>query len=436
MHLLEHYLHYVEQSEPPYIYHRWTALSMIGALLGRKVFIQFGHKKIYPNLYAMMIGEPGSRKSTAINIGKETLKLTGYDHFAASKTSKERFLLDFEGVPEDEYNGARPKRTNRKSTTDIADYSELSESIFGSGEGISEPKECFVCADEFNEFIGIRNIEFISLLGTLWDWDDSTKPFESRIKTGRSARIYQPTLSILGGNTHENFNTAFPPEILGQGFFSRLLLIYGEKSGRKFTIPPKPTEEATASIVAHFASLQALQGEVVIDAQASSQLDIIYRSWMDLPDSRFLSYSNRRFTHFLKLCISVAASRNSRTASGQLSITCGVIEESNTYLTAAEILMPKALGEFGRGRHSATINKIIEVLKNKDEPMTTQSLWKEVRRDLNKLTELVDILNGMVSGNSIFHITGRGYMIAAQKAREYEFVNWELLTEEERSMLA
>jgi hypothetical protein len=110
--------------------------------------------------------------------------------------------------------------------------------------------------------------------------------------------------------------------------------------------------------------------------------------------------------------------------------------ETNTYLTAAEILMPKALGEFGRGRHSSTINKIVEVLKSKDEPMNTQAIWKEVRRDLNKITELVDILNGMVSGNSIFHITGRGYMIAAQKAREFDFVKWDLLTEEEKGMLA
>jgi hypothetical protein len=435
MNLLSHYLSYVEQTEPPYIYHRWTALSMIGALLGRRVYIQFGHQKIHPNLYTMLIGEPGSRKSTAIKIGQAVAKKAGYNHFAASKTSKERFLLDFEGVPEDEYQQSHGSKRRSKSA-DISDYSAISEQIFGEDQSGGEPKECFVCADEFNEFIGIRNIEFISLLGTLWDWDDNSRPFESRIKTGRSARIYQPTLSILGGNTHENFNTAFPPEILGQGFFSRLLLIYGEKSGRRFTIPPQPTEEATASLVNHFASLQALQGEVVVDTEAASTLDIIYRSWMDIPDSRFLSYSNRRFTHFLKLCISVAASQNSRDQTGRLTISNGVIEESNTYLTAAEILMPKALGEFGRGRYSATINKIIEVLKSKDEPMNTQAVWKEVRRDLNKITELVDILNGMVSGGSIFHITGKGYMIAAQKAREYEFVNWDLLTTEEKGMLA
>lgn len=438
MNLIQHYLAYVEQTEPMYVYHRWTLFSIAGALLGRRLYLKHGHFNVFPNMYCMFIGEPGSRKSTAIKIGGKVVKLAGYESdatkFAATKSTKEKFLLDLEGAPDEpEF---IPGRGRKIPKDNIGSYEDLSASIFGNESSTTQARECFVVADEFNEFIGIRNIEFISLLGTLWDWDDDTKPFESRIKTGRSAKVFQPTISILGGNTHDNFNTAFPPEILGQGFFSRLLLIYGEKSDRRFTIPPQPTEEQTAAIVQHLASLKSLSGVVEISPQAMSSLDTIYKTWQDLPDSRFLSYSNRRFTHFLKLCIIVASLQQARRSDGTFEITQEVVIAANTYLTSAEILMPKALGEFGRGKNSSVINKIIEILKAKDLPMNAQDLWKETRRDLNKILELVDILNGMVSANVIFHIPHKGYMLKPQQKKEFSLVDWDLLTSEELRLIS
>ena len=40
------YLDYVADSESPVVYHRWTFLSIIGALLGRQLYIPFGHSVI------------------------------------------------------------------------------------------------------------------------------------------------------------------------------------------------------------------------------------------------------------------------------------------------------------------------------------------------------------------------------------------------------
>lgn len=418
-----------------HMYHRWCLFTIAGALMARRVYLKHGHFNIFPNIYVMLIGEPGARKSSAIKLAGKLLKATGYTHFAATKTSKERFLLDFEGVDPSEYEAPRGRGRAAKST-DIADYDTLAENIFGAGAATREPRECFVCADEFNEFIGIRNTDFVSLLGSLWDWDDETTPFESRIKNGRSAKIFQPTCSILGGNTHENFNTAFPPEILGQGFFSRLLLIYGERSDRRLTIPPTPPEAETAALVQQLAGLQTLAGEATISESAFVILDQLYKGWQDIPDTRFSKYSNRRFTHLLKLCLIVAGLGNVRTSTGGLEVSESVVRAANTYLTAAEILMPKALGEFGKSRNSSVINAITEILRVKDAPMKAHDIWKEVRRDLNKLTELVDILTGMVSAGVIFHISQRGYMLKGVEKKTYQHVDWSLLTEEEQLFIA
>ena len=82
------------ESESPAVYHRWTALSILGALLGRNVYLPFGNSEIYPNMYVMLMGSAGARKGTAINPGRKLLRAAGYNTFAADAVSKEMLVED------------------------------------------------------------------------------------------------------------------------------------------------------------------------------------------------------------------------------------------------------------------------------------------------------------------------------------------------------
>ena len=173
---IDAYLLYMRKTEPPYIYHRWCALSSIAALLGRNFYFQFGHFKVYPNLYCILIGEAGSRKSTAIKLTKKLVAASGYQELSADKTSKEKFLLDLEGrTPDEEYpdSGGKAKK----------DYDlQTAINLWGHDAQDRTYRQMYVVADEFNEFIGIANNDFCTTLGNLWDWDDEERPFTSRLK--------------------------------------------------------------------------------------------------------------------------------------------------------------------------------------------------------------------------------------------------------------
>ena len=148
---ISQYLTYAGETEVPAFFSRWAALSGIGAYLGRQYYFQHGHFNIYPNQYCMLIGSPGTRKSTAIKLMRKLLQDAGYSTIAADKTTKEKFMLDLAGADEP------------VSTEDI-----LETNLFGDLAN-EQDAEMFVMADEFNDFFGNGNIEFISLLGTLWD---------------------------------------------------------------------------------------------------------------------------------------------------------------------------------------------------------------------------------------------------------------------------
>jgi hypothetical protein len=414
--LISQYIHYAsESSEVPAVFHRWSAIAGIGAMLGRQFYLHHGHFTLYPNIYCMLIGSPGTRKSSAIKLMKKILIAAGYDTIAADKTTKEKFLLDLAGE-----SGA----DGLMSPEELLDAN-----LFGTEEG-KKDSEIFVMADEFNDFFGNGNIEFISMLGTLWDYSGT---YKNRIKNGKSVDIVNPTISILGGNTPTGFALAFPPEILGQGFFSRLLLIYGEPNGKRIAFPVSPSIGSTSEIVQAFRDSRInCFGECKINPAAESLLTKIYSGGFGVRDVRFDSYSNRRFTHLLKLCLICAAAYRDK------EITTRSVLYANTILTFTERYMPKALGEFGKAKHSDTSHKIIQLAESHEGVLTFKEIWKHVSNDLEKMTDLATLIQNLVAAEKLQAVPGGKGFLPHRKALEYSdnsLFNYELLTEEERRMM-
>lgn len=417
---LSSYLEYASDTEVPAIFHRWAAISSIGAYLGRRYYFQHGHFTINPNIYCMLVGVSGTRKSTAIKLFKKLMVQAGYNTIAADKTTKEKFILDLSGEGEDE-------TTNIKSGKQVEDF--LSQNLWGEDDSSTKPDaEIFIMADEFNDFFGNGNVEFISLLGTLWDYSGV---YRNRIKNGKSVSIVNPTVSILGGNTPTNLSIAFPPEIIGQGFFSRLLFIYGDPNGKRITFPKQPAPESTATIIQ---LLQLIRtrciGAATLTPEAEALLDKIYRANLGVADVRFDSYSTRRFSHLLKLCLITSAARYSK------SITDTDVIYANTILSHAEHFMPKALGEFGKAKHSDVSHKIVSLIEREYQIVSFKEIWKHVSNDLEKMQDLTTLLQNLVAADKLQNIPGKGFLANRRIVDESidGLVDYSLLTAEERKM--
>lgn len=416
---LSSYLNYASNTEVPATYHRWCAIAGLGAFLGRRYYIHHGHFTINPNIYCMLVGVSGTRKSTAIKLIKKLLQESGYDTFAAEKTTKEKFILDLSGE-EDEPVGFGKKKVSE-------DF--LDQNLWGEDSvATKSDAEIFIAADEFNDFFGNGNIEFISLLGTLWDYSGI---YRNRIKNGKSVSINNPTVSILGGNTPTNLATAFPPEVIGQGFFSRLLFIYGEPNGRRITFPKPPDPEHTKALIEWLGLIrQQSIGTCTITPQAESLLDRIYTGFNPLDDVRFESYSTRRFSHLLKLCLIVSASGLSKT------ITERHVIYANTILHHAEQYMPKALGEFGKSKNSDISHKVVNVIAAANGAITFKEIWKHVSSDLEKMSDLATLCQNLVAADKIQNIPGRGFLPKFKPVIEIasDTIDYSFLTNEEKDM--
>ena len=413
---LSQYISYCGDTEVPAIYNRWAAITGLGALLGRQYHFDHGHFHIYPNIYCMLIGSAGTRKGTAIKLMKKLLEQTGYNTFAAERTSKEKFLLDLAGETSEGDRLATPEEL-------------LDQNLFGPNN-VRNDCEIFIAIDEFNDFIGNGNIEFISMLGNMWDYHGL---YKNRIKTGKSVEILNPTISIIGGNTPTGFALAFPAEILGQGFFSRLMLIYADRNGKQITFPRNPGADYTERILTLLSRIKSSSiGSAKLSSAAESLLDKIYKRGAVLDDVRFESYANRRFTHLIKLIIICTAARAATT------ITDSDVIYANTILSYAERFMSKALGEFGKARHADVNHKIIQLADSTSVILTFKEIWRHVSNDLEKMQDLGIILQNLVAAEKLQVVPGnKGFLPKRILTQEVDIstVDYSLLSAEERSRI-
>lgn len=398
---IEEYLDFYMGTEPPTIYNRWCAISGISTLLGRNAWVQHGHSKIYPNQYIMLVGEAGCRKSTAIKTFlKPFITEAGYNKIAASKTSKEKFLMDLaQGM--DKVNDVEGHLDVNDGRANWGQNKTMRE-LFGVVDA-SEPSECLIMADEFNVFMGHSNVEFIDMLTDLWDYSGV---FAQRTKTGKSVLVPNPTINGLFGNTQVGISQSFPTEVIGQGFFSRLLMVHSDPSGRKITKPPSPDLAKKALLVKQLQEIQGkIRGEILVDSMAWDYLDDIYQNWKDLDDVRFKSYSTRRLTHLLKLCMCCAAARQSR------NISTSDVTYANSILHYTELHMPKALGEFGKARDSDISAKILDLLEKSEKPMDLmKDIFPLIARDVEGTKQLAEIMGKLRATGKIQQVASGGFL--------------------------
>lgn len=396
------YLEITSGTEVPTIFRRWSILGALGAWLGKETYLMHGDYKIWPTLYIMLLGVPGTRKTSAIKRAKKFLQAAGYDSFAAQKTTKEKFLMDLAGVEGEE---------------------EVADGFLDVSLGNST-NACMISADEFSDFFAADILNFVSLLGVLWDWEGE---YSSRIKNGVSIKIEEPTISILSGNTQTTFAATFPPEVVGQGFFSRLIAVYASPVHKKITFPKRVSDEDAKFIVDYLHNIKAeCVGEMEFTAEAKELLDTIYKEWKPIPDPRFDYYGNRRLTHLLKLTIIHTAARLSKT------IECQDICHANTILAYTEHFMPRAFGEFGKAKNAGASHKVLDIIESSDTPLDLLHIWKLVSNDLNSLDELSEIVRGLSAAGKI-QLVDHHFLPkkAILEPRYDEIINFNYLTEQE-----
>lgn len=381
-HFLRNYIEYVEHAtEAPLNFHIWSALAGAAACLSRNGWLKHGIITYYPNMYVILVGPAGVRKSTSLSlVRKLVLEACPALRLAPSDTAGQRQgLLSAMSDENDE-------------EKDLAYSMENIMSIDLDEIGAVKYNNMFICASELAVFIGQKSFELITCLTDLWD---NKKDYSYRLKNSKFT-IDKPTLTMLSATTAESMFSALPSNSVENGFLTRVILVYGAATSRRIARPKSPDNQLRAKLLTGFRNCFERNDRAFYeDDNAAVALDAIYMDYkIGISDTRFINYKSRRHEHLIKICMSLAA------LEGRDNIMLRDVEDAQHILSVTEMAMPNALGEYGMNPVSIARQRIMDYfLTNKPvDPVPEAELFGLLSRDVSMSNFSASIMQLVQSG--------------------------------------
>lgn len=184
-------------SESPKSYILLGAMSMLGAALGRNVFLDMDAHTLYPMLNLLLIGRSGLGKSTAIMIARKNLLS------AVPKLEQPQFI-----------NGSTPEKL----------HDDLR----------ANPRAVLFASELANFFTKQKYMEsMIPYVTELLDYPDTQ---QRRTKSGGVVEVIEPAVTVIGGSTVEWLQGQLPDSATSGGFLARFLICFEEHPARKIAL--------------------------------------------------------------------------------------------------------------------------------------------------------------------------------------------------------
>lgn len=287
---LKDYLDYTAGHEAPEDFHVWVGLTVVGAAIRRRAWMDNVYHKYFPNLYTILISPPGvGKKTTAITIGTDILR---------------------EAVPE--------CRIISEKCTPEALAKRLSKPLEihkdSGGMKIESRAEGLIIAPELTVFLGSEqyNAGLIMFLTRLYD---CSSVLEVETISRGTEKLKNVCLAFLGATTPSEIDRAIPSSARGSGFMSRLCLVQKDSTSRVVPRGVKidPTIRELLVIQLQRIHTECI-GEFTVTKEADKWYDSYYRRHHEVVSAGNSVLSiERQPDHVNKLAMVLAASEHTMT---------------------------------------------------------------------------------------------------------------------------
>lgn len=356
---LTSYLEYVEETESADIYKTWVGISTISSALRRKTGFSLGRIAVYPNLYVVLVGPPGARKTQAIKFGNSLLKTQEDIVISADAITREALLQDLEQA--------------------IADYPLNDAKVL---------RHCSMLAtcSELETFLGNKkdNAKMLITLTDLWDCPDLWRYRTKGAGTNVLSNIY---LSIIAATTPESIANSIPATASGTGFISRIIFCYADKKAKKVPIPRETKDliSLRKKLIFDLAIICKNSGVYKFSNEGEAYWIKWYTRYDDADPDRFCQdtafngWYERKPIFILKLAMIYAAA-----TTNVLLIEPQHIDEAIRLVESTEPSMGRSFRAVGRSDLAAETDMLMNLIA-KHRTITEKKLYSIVWRDLDDI---------------------------------------------------
>lgn len=321
-------------------------------------------RPIYPNIYVFIVGHPGVGKSRTIYEGR---------------------ML---------YNTIHEPKLGPISMTSAAMMDRLVRSkrqypATGPDGALMDYNTMYICADEMGAFISKYDKEMTDNLSSLYDvqqYDQERRTGEVRIK------IKKPQINLICGTTPQNLLDTMPENAWGQGFSSRVIMVFSDERIKGDDFAENTSADYT-DLEYELGIISNLTGQFTITESYRKAVN----NWEDLgfppvPNHpKLLHYNSRRKVHLYRLSMISAVDRGN-----VLVIDVSDFNRAMGWLLEAESTMPDIFKAGATNADGAAMDEITNFIMINDKGLgiSEQAITHFARNrvPLHSILRVIEIL--------------------------------------------
>lgn len=367
---------YASFGEAPPDMYEWVGISTVAGALRRRIFINMGYFEWTPNLYLILTAPPGI-------ISKSTTAAIGMD-----------LLREIPGI---------------KFGPQVVTWPALSQALaastesFPDSDGVLHPMSAITIeSSEFGNLFNPQDREMVDFFVTLWDAKRGT--LTKMTKGSGTDVVVNPWLNLIACTTPAWIAGNFPEYMIGGGFTSRSIFVYGEKKHKYVAYPglamPQSSGNTKQHLLADLERISQLIGEVFLSPEAIQWGEHWYRNHYEhipvhLNNERFGGYVARKQTQLHKLAMILSASQRD-----DLIIQVPDLERADALLSRAEPMMFKVFGKIGLSDSARKIEDMLSIARTAG-PQQWDKLFNLTFRLCPDIVEYTNAVNAMAKAGYI-----------------------------------
>lgn len=379
------YLTLFAETEPPRQYLIWSLIASAAALIGKNSALFLDETRIiYPNLYVILIGPTGTRKSSAMNLIRPMLDSTSI-YFGPTDTGNARQGLMSALIGAHRSDGRRLRELLMKGAMTRAMIRPR------------EPTDMTLFSPELGQLLGSNNMDLMNFFVNLFDGES----IDYQTK-GSEVLAYRPRATILGATTPSNLAAIMPENAPEHGIMARMIYVYADKKHKEIPLPPERKEEwkeAYEKFRERLHWIDENRAPFTLNQSGREAYTQLYTFIPHTEDPRLGGYRERRADFLLRVAMCIAALRS------DTDVNSWDIRYAHELLHAIEPTMHKAFEYLGRNKKHQGRMLIINYLKA-HQTATEEELIAAAASELNA-REAREALTGLQANQEVVRVASR-----------------------------
>lgn len=350
------------ESESPERYFYWSGIAAISAVVRRRIFLDRFYYKLYPNVYIILVGPSGLRKSVPISLAEKLVYKINCTRVLNGRASIQAVIKELGKA-----------------------YTCEDKSIITDAIG-------FLISPELDTML-VKDDQVPTILMDLYD--THTKERWKNVLVGKDNKgdtLKNVYLTLLGASNETNLVGAMPKTATEGGLIARTSIILEEKKRRINSLITSPKIIPNLiTLSKRLFEISNLEGEFKFDTTVDIKYEKWYNSFMTLESMDKTGTLDRLPDTILKVAMNISMSNKDELVILQADLDEAIWRCQETLVGMRKVFLGS--GEHNLARPSAMILRFL--ISHKEHQMSRMQVLKKLygEADAIDLDRIVDTLN-------------------------------------------